>query len=67
MPKTYTTIQGDMWDMIAYKVCGREACMRELLEANEEYRDIAVFPAGVVLNVPDIPLPSGSNLPPWKR
>ena len=50
-----------------YKICGREACMRELLEANEEYRDIAVFPAGVVLNVPDIPLPSGSNLPPWKR
>ena len=67
MPSTYTTIQGDMWDMIAYKVYGRESCMKDLLEANEEHRDIAVFPAGITLSVPDVDLPTTSTLPPWKR
>lgn len=67
MSKTYETIQGDMWDMIAYKLYGRESCMKELLEANEEYRDTAVFPAGIVLVVPEASIPTSKNLPPWKR
>lgn len=67
MPRTYTTIQGDMWDMIAHKLYNRESCMKDLLEANEEYRDIAIFPSGIVLNVPEVSVPSSSSLPPWKR
>ena len=67
MPRSYTTIQGDMWDMIAYKLYGRESCMKELLEANEEYRETAIFPSGVTLNVPEVSVPSSSSLPPWKR
>lgn len=67
MSKTYSTIQGDMWDMIAFKVYGRENCIKELLEANEEYRDVAVFPSGVTLKLPDIEIPRSNNLPPWKR
>mgnify|MGYP002740472077 FL=1 len=64
----YSTIQGDMWDLIAYKVYGNERYINLLLEANQEHRNTAVFSAGVVLACPDIPpdtLPE--FLPPWRR
>ena len=35
--RQYRTIQGDMWDGIAFKVYGSEAYMNTLLEANQEY------------------------------
>lgn len=65
--KTYSTIQGDMWDSIAYKVYGREKCMTQLLQANETHKEITVFPAGVKLVCPDIPAESSRILPPWRR
>ena len=64
----YSTIQGDMWDLIAYKVYGNERYINLLLEANQEHRNTAVFSAGVVLTCPDTPpdtLPE--FLPPWRR
>ena len=64
---TYTTIQGDMWDLIAYKVYGQEAAMTILLEANKELKDIAVFPQGVKIVCPDYDAKAASILPPWKR
>ena len=67
MPKTYTTIQGDMWDLIAYKVYGKEVCMSKLLEANEALRGIAVFPSGVKIICPDIDAKTSNVLPPWRR
>ena len=64
----YTTVQGDMWDAIAYKIFGNELYMNELLEANNDYRNVAVFPAGITLNIPDINVIQSSKiLPPWKR
>jgi phage tail protein X len=56
--------------MIAYRLypnVGRELCMSKLLEANEEYRETVIFPAGVTLTVPEIDIPVSDNLPPWKR
>ncbi len=67
MSTTYTTIQGDMWDLIAYKVYGNEANMTALLEANEQYKDISVFPAGIVLNCPEIATKRARIAPPWKE
>ncbi len=67
MSKTYTTIQGDMWDSIALKVYRSENCMSFLLEANQQYRDIAVFPAGVVLTCPELAPEQSQILPPWRR
>ena len=67
MPKTYKTIQGDMWDSIAYSLYGTEKAMNVLLEANQQYKSIVVFPAGVVLSVPDYIEPLKSSLPPWRR
>ena len=51
---TYTTIQGDRWDMIAFKVYGKEAYMSQLLEANKQHRETYIFPAGVVIAVHEI-------------
>ena len=65
--RRYTTIQGDTWDGIAYKVYGSEYHMIALMEANTEQIDTALFSAGIVLNVPDVEIPVPSTLPPWKR
>lgn len=65
--KTYTTIQGDMWDTIAYRVYGKEAYISKLLEANEGLKDIAVFPAGVSVVCPEPDAETSSILPPWRR
>ncbi|MGM9562133.1 MAG: tail protein X [Phascolarctobacterium sp.] len=67
MLKTYKTIQGDMWDSIAYSLYGTEKAMNVLLEANQQYRNIVVFPAGVLLAVPDYTEPVNNTLPPWRR
>lgn len=64
---TYTTIQGDMWDGIAYKVYGSESNMVQLLQANPQHADTVIFGAGVVLLVPEIPEVIDSSLPPWKQ
>lgn len=67
MTKTYTTIQGDMWDLIAKRLYGDEAALNVLLDANQQYADTVVFPAGIVLKVPEYTVPVTSMLPPWRR
>lgn len=64
---TYTTIQGDVWDMIAYKVYGNEKYMTLLLEANPSLVEIAVFPQGVTVSCPDKPPEAVDTLPPWRK
>lgn len=65
--KTYTTIQGDMWDGIAKKVYGTENGMNALLKANMQYRNIVIFSAGAVLTIPEYTAPVTDKLPPWRR
>ena len=67
MHNVYTTIQGDTWDIVAYKVYGNEMYMDTLMKANLEYKDIFIFPAGIVLSLPEIDLQVSESLPPWKR
>lgn len=67
MLKTYTTVQGDMWDSVAQKLYGAEEALNVLLEANQQYQDYVVFPAGLLLTVPDYSAPVSSELPPWRR
>lgn len=67
MTNTYTTTQGDMWDLIAKRLYNDEASLNILLEANQQYADIVVFPAGIVLEVPEYNTPVTSMLPPWRR
>ncbi|MBR0074649.1 MAG: tail protein X [Synergistaceae bacterium] len=68
--RKYITTQGDTWDFIAMKMypkMGAEKLMDILLDYNPEYIDIVIFPANVVLSVPEISEPVVSNLPAWKR
>lgn len=66
--RTYTTVQGDKWDSIAYKLYGDVRFTDTLIAANSEHRMIYVFSAGIALNVPDVEeRVSVSDLPPWKQ
>ena len=66
MAKTYTTVQGDMWDSIAYRQLGSEAYTDKLIALNPEYRMLYTFP-GVVLTLPEAERKTVNSLPPWKR
>lgn len=61
----YTTIQGDMWDGISFKVYGKEGYSRELLKANPRYSNTVIFSGGVELICPDISNDSDDS-PPWR-
>lgn len=67
--KTYTTIQGDMWDSIAYQQLGSTSHTDQLMNLNQQYRDYYIFPAGIVLTLPDSePATAVSEtIPPWKQ
>lgn len=65
--KTYTTVQGDMWDSIAYAQLGDVAHTDKLMLANLQYREFYTFPAGIVLVLPEIKNTVSSALPPWKK
>ena len=67
MSKTYTTVQGDMWDSIAYSQLGSYSHTDKLMNANQQYREYYTFPAGIVLVLPEIVESVSDNLPPWKR
>lgn len=64
--KTYTTIQGDMWDSIAYKLYGNEKYMGLLMQNNMELLDIFIFGAGTVLNVPELEEEPEADMPSWR-
>ena len=68
--KTYRTIQGDTWDLIAlrmYPKIGGEKLMDVLLEHNPEHIRTVIFSANIMLNIPDVDVPVISSLPAWKR
>ena len=68
--RKYRTVQGDTWDMIALRLWpsqGGEKNITSLIEANEQYADYVVFPAGIVLNVPELDAWTQNSIPPWRR
>nr|WP_295945359.1 tail protein X [uncultured Agathobaculum sp.] len=65
--KTYTTIQGDMWDSIAFQQMGSVDYTDQLINANLKYHAYYIFPAGIVLTIPDIVVPVSELMPPWKQ
>ncbi|SMF88146.1 P2-like prophage tail protein X [Paenibacillus uliginis N3/975] len=64
--KTYRTIQGDTWDGIAFSIAGKESFMTQLMNANPDHVEFVIFPAGIILNVPEVPVSMASTLPPWR-
>lgn len=64
---SYTTKQGDTWDIIAHQQLGSTDYTDRLISANPEHLGIFLFPAGVTLRLPEITEKASGNLPPWKR
>lgn len=64
---TYSTVQGDMWDNIAFKLLGDESYSVQLMQANPQYGNITIFTTGIVLQVPTITEEIDTDLPPWKQ
>ena len=50
----YLTKDGDRWDLIAYEMYGNAYDYLRILEANPEYKDFVVLPAGIKLKIPII-------------
>lgn len=67
MSKTYTTVQGDMWDSIAHSQLGDVVYTDDLMNANRAYLSYYTFPAGIVLALPDVVETVSDSLPPWKK
>ena len=68
--RKYVTVQGDTWDMIAFKVyegLGGEKLTHTLLDANSEHISTVIFSAGIELTVPEVYYPASKSLPPWMR
>lgn len=63
---SYTTVQGDTWDMIAKKVYGSEKYTTNLMEANRLLIEYMIFPGGVTLAIPDLPEETDDDLPIWR-
>ncbi|MCL2082878.1 MAG: tail protein X [Oscillospiraceae bacterium] len=67
MARTYTTTQGDMWDLIAHTKLGDTAHTDKLMNANQQYLGYYTFPAGIVLTLPEVPDDITDEAPPWKQ
>lgn len=67
--KTYTTVQGDTWDAIAYRELGSTAHTGALMAANRAQHGLLFFPAGVELVLPEAKAAKAEDItiPPWKR
>ena len=68
---TYTTIQGDTWDLIAFKVYGDEFKAQELMQTREniELLDYQFFPSGITVHLPVFSEDDETmnDLPAWRR
>lgn len=69
MAKTYSTISGETWDSIAYKLFGSEYYAEQLMNENRMKLDYIVFPAGIELKLPEIEDTNGDldeSYPEWR-
>ncbi len=68
--RSYRTVQGDTWDLIALKVypeLGGEKFTSALIDANPEHVETVIFSAGVELSIPEVSVPASRVLPPWMQ
>lgn len=60
------TLEGDRWDLIAYRAYGDAYAYERIIVANPHIPIRPVLPAGLVVRVPVIAAPGVGGLPPWK-
>lgn len=67
MESTYTTKQGDTWDLIAFRVYGDVKYTGWLMQNNYQHLDIFVFSPGAILKTPELPEDmTMANAPIWR-
>ena len=66
MLDTYTTIQGDTFDMISKKIWGDEKLMHHIMKANPGHQETILFSAGITLNIPELNETETLSLPTWR-
>jgi len=66
---TYTTKQGDRWDLIAHQAYNDATQIDIIIDANPNVPITDELEPSIVLNIPIIDAPEIDNsfLPPWKR
>jgi len=65
---TYLTVEGDTWDIIAYRHYGNARRYPPIIAANPHVPITPVLPTGIVLTIPVLPRePDTHTLPPWMR
>ena len=66
---TYQTVQGDMWDSIAKRAYGTETAMDQLMRANPDLLQVAVFGAAEIVLLPQISAQEAAStaVPPWRK
>ncbi|MCP3921910.1 MAG: phage tail protein [Desulfobacterales bacterium] len=67
MSTTYTTKQGDMWDIIAYNILGSESYTSELMYANPDHTETVIFSAGTTLTIPEVTVEANQTVAPWDK
>ncbi len=65
--RIYTTVQGDMWDSIAYEFYGDVKYIGLLFKSNPDFLDVSVFSAGAKILIPEIPEEYEDDLPEWRK
>ena len=69
----HITIQGDRWDLLAWRYYGNPHAYGRIIEANPDVDITTVLPSGLVILIPVLSATenqaviSADNLPPWKR
>lgn len=64
--RIYTTVQGDMWDSIAYEFYGDVKYIGLLLQNNTDLLDVFVFSAGTSVYIPELPEEDEEDVPEWR-
>lgn len=63
----YETDDGDTFDILALNFYNNEFKSHLIMEANPQFNDIIIMPAGLNLKIPIIDENPAESLPPWKR
>lgn len=65
--KEYTTIVGDTWDSISYKLYKTSLAYKSLFELNPDYINTIVFNAGIKIKYKTLNIKADLDIAPWRR
>ncbi|EHL68464.1 tail protein X [Cloacibacillus evryensis] len=68
--RTVKTLSGDTWDVIAWRIWGDgadQAHMADLVDANPQHIDTAIFAGNVEIIVPEVEDAEPVSIPPWRQ